>query len=68
MMIRQRKRDVCAQLQDRDELEGIVMQAQRAAIRRHRLLGQPVAVWRDGRVVVEIPGDEAEVEPERSPA
>ena len=58
-MIRQRERDVAALLQDSDELAGIVSEAQRAAIRRHRLLGHPIAIWRDGRVVIEVPGDYA---------
>jgi hypothetical protein len=34
-----------------------VAEAQADAARRHRLLGQPLVIWRDGRVVLEQPGD-----------
>lgn len=32
-----------------------VARAQRAAIERHRRLGEPVVVWRDGGIVEEVP-------------
>lgn len=31
-----------------------------AALRRHKLLGQSIAVWRDGKVVV-VPADQIQV-------
>ena len=52
-MIRKSDRDVGALMQDHALLEEAVAAAQADAVRRHRLLGQPVATWRDGRVVVE---------------
>ena len=52
-MIRTPERDVGALMLDHALLEEAVAAAQADAVRRHRLLGQPVATWRDGRVVVE---------------
>lgn len=44
------------------EIEEIFRQAVREALLRHKKLGQSVAVWRDGKVVIlsaeEIPVDE----------
>lgn len=37
--------------------------AVREALRRHKLLGNPVAVWRDGRVVL-VPPEEIVIEEE----
>ena len=50
------------------EIEEVFRQAVRAALLRHKKLGQSVAVWRDGKVVVlsaeEIPVDD---EPDAAP-
>jgi hypothetical protein len=37
------------------EIEDILRRAGMQALRRHKLLGNPVAVWRDGRVVILSP-------------
>jgi hypothetical protein len=56
-MIKRSERDIRLLLRDTDELAAIISNAQRDAVRRHRLLGQAVAIWRDGRVVIEIPAE-----------
>ncbi len=44
------------------EIEGVFRQGVREALLRHKKLGQSVAVWRDGKVVIlspeEIPVDD----------
>ena len=52
-MIRRTDDDLAALMQDDELFERAVAEAQAEAVRRHRLLGEPVAVWRDGRVIVE---------------
>lgn len=46
-----------ALLRDTPALEAALAQAQSEAMWRHKRLGVPVALWRDG-AVVEIPADE----------
>jgi len=48
---------------DGDAVDRALARAVREALRRHKLLGQSVVVWRDGRVV-EIPPEEIEIPPE----
>lgn len=43
--------DIGALLEDRDLVERALRRAVREALRRHKLLGNPVATWRDGKVV-----------------
>lgn len=45
------KPDVGPILQDRDRIDRALRRAVREAVRRHKLLGNPVAVWKDGKVV-----------------
>lgn len=52
-MILEPGRDLTALLMDDDLFDRAVATAQAEAARRHRLLGQPLAVWREGRVVIE---------------
>jgi hypothetical protein len=53
-----RARRTLAQLVHDDEIfDRAVARAQSQALLRHRLLGQAVAIWRDGRVVIEVPAD-----------
>ncbi|MEJ7811501.1 MAG: hypothetical protein WKG32_13900 [Gemmatimonadaceae bacterium] len=61
-MIRRPNRDIAALLLDRAVLDCAVARARAEAVRRHRLLGQPIATWRDGRVVIEIPPPEEKTE------
>jgi hypothetical protein len=51
------KPDIAAVFADRAAMERALRQAVREAVLRHKRLGQPIAVWRDGRVV-EIPPEE----------
>lgn len=53
-MIDRAKRALSELVDDDALFARAVVRAQMEAIRRHRLLGQPVAIWRDGRVVVEL--------------
>lgn len=51
-----------SELFDDDELiEAALREGTRAALREHKLAGNPIAVWRDGQVVW-IPADEIDVE------
>lgn len=49
--------DIGALLEDRDLVERALRRAVREALRRHKLLGNPVATWRDGKVVWIAPED-----------
>jgi hypothetical protein len=55
------KPDIAAIFADGAAIDGAIKQAVREAVLRHKLLGEPVYVWRDGRVVKippeDIPGD-----------
>ena len=50
-------RDIAAMMKDSRWLEDAMTAASRRAIRMHRFLGIPIAIWRDGQVVV-ISADE----------
>ncbi|GJG87333.1 hypothetical protein tb265_25140 [Gemmatimonadetes bacterium T265] len=56
--------DVGALLADDAVVDAAVAAAQHDAVRTHGLLGRPVVVWRDGRVVEEL----LQPEPESSDA
>lgn len=47
-------------------IDRAIEKAVREAIRRHKRLGEPIAVWRDGRVVV-VPAEEIPEPPVDSP-
>ena len=48
-----------------EEMEKAMGEAVRSAVRTHKLLGQPIVIWRDGKVVW-VPPEEIEVdEPNR---
>ena len=49
-------------LTETDLADRAVRKAVREAVLRHKLLGNPIAVWRDGKVVW-IPPEEIEVPP-----
>lgn len=49
------ERDVGVLIRDRARVARAIAQAQVEAVRRHRLLGQPIVLVRDGRVVEEVP-------------
>lgn len=41
-------------------VDAAMRKAAQQAVRRHRLLGESIAVWRDGKVVI-VPAEEIEV-------
>lgn len=51
-----RVREVERVLRDGAALDRAIVAARARVIRRHRLLGLPLVVWRDGRVVKLEPG------------
>ncbi|MCC6151285.1 MAG: hypothetical protein IT461_13630 [Planctomycetes bacterium] len=51
-----------AQLDKKKSIEKDLREAVGQALRRHKLLGNPVVVWRDGKAV-EIPPEEIPVDP-----
>ena len=53
-------RDVEAKLRDGMAIDRAIVAAQRRVILRHRQLGIPLVIWRDGRVV-EVPPDSVEL-------
>lgn len=48
-------------LKDRPRVQKALRDAVQKAIRFHKLMGQPIVVWQDGKVV-EIPADEIQLE------
>lgn len=67
-MIRQADKavDVTEQLADTARVTEGVRQAGRDARLRHKQLGVPIVVWRDGQIV-EIPPEEIVVDPPEEP-
>jgi len=59
-MIRNRSCDVAQVIRDGFLVDQAIMAARRRVIRRHRQLGVPLAVWKDGHVV-ELAPDSREV-------
>ena len=47
-------------LEDRPRVQKALRDAVQKAIRFHKLMGRPIVVWRDGKVV-EIPAEEIEL-------
>jgi Arc/MetJ family transcription regulator len=58
--------DIGEILQDRERIDRAMRRAVREALRRHKLLGNPVADWRDGKVVW-IPPEEIVIDEENEP-
>ena len=56
-MIRKGEVDIGAAFDEGSPIDAAIDEGIREAIRRHRLLGQSIVVWRDGKVV-KIPADE----------
>ena len=55
--------DIEARWRDREGMEAAMRRAVNAALLRHKKLGESIAVWRDGRVVI-VPPEEIEVDEE----
>jgi hypothetical protein len=53
------KRDISEILSDPTVVEQAVTEAVREAVRRHKQMGLPLAVWRDGKVAWIAPEDAA---------
>ena len=63
-MSRRPSRDIESALRDGPAIDRAIVAARRRVIQRHRQLGVPLVIWRDGQVVevppesVELPGDD----------
>ena len=44
------RQDIAAIFAEGTQIDDALRQAVREAVRRHKLLGNPIAVWRDGKV------------------
>jgi hypothetical protein len=56
------ERDIEELMMDDALIDGALAEAVREAVLRHKRLGNPIAVWENGRVVW-IPPEEIEVDP-----
>ncbi|MGH8674710.1 MAG: hypothetical protein ACREVG_10400 [Burkholderiales bacterium] len=67
-MTQQPERNSEAAIRDGDALDRAIVAARRRVIRRHRQLGIPLVIWRNGEVVevtpesVELPADASGVD------
>ncbi len=61
-MTKQPDRDLSSLVTDDSVFDRAVARAQAEVVRRSRLLGEPVVIWRDGKVVIEIPPPEEKTE------
>lgn len=58
------KKDIRKLLEDREGMDRTLTRAVRQAVLQHKKMGNPVATWRDGKVVwiqpdeIEIPDEE----------
>ena len=59
------KKSIDELFKDRAAIERAIRDGVRAALLRHYKLGQPIAIWRDGKVVI-VPPEEIPAELERS--
>ena len=55
--------DVDARWRDRAGMDAAMRRGVREALLRHKRLGESIAVWRDGRVVI-VPPDEIAIDEE----
>jgi hypothetical protein len=54
-MIAKQKPSVHERMRDQERIQKAMREAVQDAIRRHKLLGEPIVVWEDGKVVVVPP-------------
>lgn len=54
-MKRKVSRDTARLVRDGDAIDRAIVAAHRRVIRQHRLLGIPLVIWRDGKVVEVAP-------------
>jgi hypothetical protein len=50
-----RQKSIAEKLHDLPALEAVLKRAARDAIRQHAIAGNPIAVWKDDRLVIEVP-------------
>jgi hypothetical protein len=48
---------------DGKEIEKVFQLAVREALKMHKCMGNPIAIWRDGKVVI-VPPEEIEIPPD----
>lgn len=51
---------IADRFRDSKKIQQALKEAVHEAVRKHKLLGQPIVVWRDGKVVW-VPADEIEL-------
>jgi len=61
-MIRKAQKTITEIFQDRALIDKALARGVRDALLFHKRIGNPIAVWRDGRVV-QIPADQIEIPP-----
>jgi hypothetical protein len=54
-------------LRDGEAIDRAIARAHREVVLRHRRLGLPLVIWRDGKVL-EVPADSFELPPDDEPA
>ena len=59
-MSRRPSRDIESIIRDGTAIDRAIVAARRRVIRRHRQLGVPLVIWRDGQVV-EVPPESVEL-------
>ena len=59
-MSRRQDRDIASIIRDGSAIDRAITAARRRVIRRHRQLGIPLVIWRDGQVV-EVPPESVEL-------
>lgn len=64
-MTQQPERNSEAAIRDGDALDRAIVAARRRVIRRHRQLGVPLVIWRNGEVV-EVTPESVELPPDAS--
>jgi hypothetical protein len=65
-MRREPRRDPAEVLRDGEAIDRAIVRAQREVVLRHRKLGLPLVIWRDGKVV-EAPADTFDLPPDDEP-
>lgn len=65
-MRREPWRDPAEVLRDGEAIDRAIVRAQREVVLRHRKLGLPLVIWRNGKVV-EAPADTVDLPPDDEP-
>ena len=62
-MSMRKSKDIAAIIREGTAVDRAIVAARRRVIRRHRQLGVPLVIWRDGRLV-EVAADTVELPPD----